>query len=706
MAILDKIRKKTTILILIIGLALFAFVISGIFSANTFSGAKVGSAVAEVNGNDISIDEFREKVDIATRNYGPNATSMQVVNNVYEQEVRNAILEQQFDELGISVEQDQIVDFLRTNPSYSQLPQFLDENGLFDENKFIEFIANLKENNPAGYQDWLQTEKSIIHAAKEQIYYNLIKSGVGATLKEGELDYKLANDKIDIKYVRVPFTSIADSTIAVSKSEIEAYVKAHKDDFKQEDSRDIQFVYFEEKASLKDENDVKEKITALLNDSQVFSAAKDTTETIKGFSNTTDMTAFLDLNSDVKFDTIYKAKSSLPTKFADTLVTLSIGETFGPYRDGNAFKVSKMTGRKSGGNVKASHILISYEGAQSAGADVKRTKEEAAKEAKEILAEAKKANAVFADLAKENSDGPSGPRGGDLGFFQEGAMVSAFNDFAFGNKVGTIGLVETDFGFHIVKIEDKQDIYQIANLVREIEPSEETIDLLFQDATKFEMESIDGKTTFADVAKTSNYVVRPVNKIKAMDENLPGLGSERSIVQWAFNSDSENGDIKRFDLANGYAVVQLTAKYAKGLMSSEDASATVLPKLRKEKKAAQIMSNNKGKSIEAFAKDNNVSEATATALTVKSPTIPGAGREPGVVGTAYVLGEGKTSGLIEGESGIYMVTVIKKTEATKLENYSTFSNNLKSSKVNSVNTAVYQALKNASEIEDNRGMFY
>tara|TARA_R110000868_G_scaffold125037_6_gene330432 strand:+ start:880 stop:3000 length:2121 start_codon:yes stop_codon:yes gene_type:complete len=706
MAILDKIRKKTTILILIIGLALFAFVISGIFSANTFSGAKVGSAVAEVNGNDISIDEFREKVDIATRNYGPNATSMQVVNNVYEQEVRNAILEQQFDELGISVEQDQIVDFLRTNPSYSQLPQFLDENGLFDENKFIEFIANLKENNPAGYQDWLQTEKSIIHAAKEQIYYNLIKSGVGATLKEGELDYKLANDKIDIKYVRVPFTSIADSTIAVSKSEIEAYVKAHKDDFKQEDSRDIQFVYFEEKASLKDENDVKEKITALLNDSQVFSAAKDTTETIKGFRNTTDMTAFLDLNSDVKFDTIYKAKSSLPAKFTDTLVTLSIGEIFGPYRDGNAFKVSKMTGKKSGGNVKSSHILIAYVGATRAGAEVTRTKEEAEKEAKRVFAEVKKNKEDFAKFAQDNSDGPSASKGGDIGFFQEGQLATEYNDFIFKNKVGAIDLVETDFGFHIIKIEDKQDIFQIANLVREIEPSDETIDLLFQDATKFEMESIDGKTTFADVAKTSNYVVRPVNKIKAMDENLPGLGSERSIVQWAFNSDSENGDIKRFDLANGYAVVQLTAKYAKGLMSSEDASATVLPKLRKEKKAAQIMSNNKDKSIEAFAKDNNVSEATATALTVKSPTIPGAGREPGVVGTAYVLGEGKTSGLIEGESGIYMVTVIKKTEATKLENYSTFSNNLKSSKVNSVNTAVYQALKNASEIEDNRGMFY
>tara|TARA_R110000868_G_scaffold80081_3_gene227650 strand:- start:8709 stop:10829 length:2121 start_codon:yes stop_codon:yes gene_type:complete len=706
MAILDKIRKKTTILILIIGLALFAFVISGIFSANTFSGAKVGSAVAEVNGEDISIDGFREKVDIATRNYGPNATSMQVVNNVWDQEVKNAILEQEFDKLGITVEQDQIVDFLRTNPTYSQLPQFLNENGVFDENKFIEFIANLKENNPVGYQDWLQTEKAIILAAKEQIYYNLIRSGVGTTLKEGELDYKLGNDKIDITYVRVPYTSIADSTVAVSKGEIESYINAHKEDFKQEDSRDIQYVYFEEKASLKDENEVKEKITALLNDKQEFIQAKDTTETIRGFKNTTDMVAFLDINSDVKFDTIYKPKSALPTQFADTLTALSIGEIFGPYRDGNTFKVSKLTGKKSGGNVKSSHILIAYVGATRAGADVTRTKEEAEKKAKEVFAEVKKNKDDFAKFAQENSDGPSAPKGGDIGYFPEGQLASEYNDFIFKNPIGSIDLVETDFGFHIIKVDDKQDIYQVANLVREIEPSEETIDLLFQDATKFEMESIDGKTSFPDIAKNKNYVVRPVNKINPMDENLPGLGAQRSVVQWAFKSDSEIGDIKRFDLNDGYAIVQLTAKYKKGLMSAEDASATVLPILRKKKKAEQIINANKGKSIDAFAKDNNVSASTASALTVKSPTIPGAGRETAVVGTAYVLGEGKTSGLIEGETGIFMITVTKKTDATKLENYSTFANSLKASKANRVNTDVYSALKEGSEIEDNRSMFY
>jgi peptidyl-prolyl cis-trans isomerase D len=706
MAILDKIRRKTTILILIIGLALFAFVISGIFSTNAFSGAKVGSSVAEVNGDEISIDGFREQVEIASKSYGANASSMQVVNNVYEQNVRNAILDQQFEKLGIVVEQDQIVNFLRTNPTYSQLPQFLNENGVFDENKFISFIADLKLNNPAGYQQWLQEEQSIIRAAKEQIYFNLIRAGVGTTLKEGELDYKLANDKFDISYVRVPYASILDSTVAVSKSEIESYVKAHAEDFKQEDSRDIQFVYFEEKASLSDEKEVEEKITALLGDTQMFNEAKDTTETVRGFRNTLDNIAFLDVNSDTKFDTIYKPKSSLSPKVADTLVKMNIGQIYGPYRDGNTFKVSKLTGKRAGGNVKASHILIAFAGATSAGEEVTRTKEEAESKAKEVLAEAKKSGAVFADLAKENSDGPSGPRGGDLGFFQEGAMVKPFNDFVFNNGTGAIGLVETDFGFHIVKVEEKQDLYQVANLVREVEPSEETIDLLFQDATKFEMSTVENSAKFEEVAKQDNYVVRPVNKLNPMDENLPGLGSQRAIVQWAFNSDSEIGDVKRFDLNDGYAVVRLTAKYAKGLMTSEDASPVVLPILRKQKKAAMIIEKNKGKSFDAFAKDNNVSAATASAISVKTPTIAGAGREPAVAGTVYVLAEGKTSGLIEGESGVYMVTVTKKTPATKLENYSTFANTLKASNSTRVNTSVYQALKAASEIEDNRSMFY
>ncbi len=706
MAILENIRKRTTILILIIGMALFAFVISGVFTSNNFSGGKMGSEVAEINGESISIDEFRREVETASRRYGPNFSSTQLVNTVYDQEVRKAILNQQFEDLGIDVESDQIIEFVKTS-GYAQIPDFQDENGFFNEEIFKSAIADWRANDPLRYDAWLQDEKSIIQAAKEQMYFNLIKGGVGATLAEGEFDYQLANNKVDIQYVRVPYTSIPDSTIQVSKDEIQSYVSKHQDQFQQEKARDIRFVYFDEKASAEDEAAVKEAIMALLNDTMEYAEERDTTDTIPGFKNTTDMAAFLDRNSDTKFDTIYKAKNDLPAVASDTLMSLSVGEIYGPYKDGDFYRVSKIMDKKTNGTVKASHILITWEGAERANPSITRTKEEAEVRAKELLAEAKQEGTIFTTLARENSDGPSAPRGGDLGYFQEGVMADEFNDFCFNNPVGTIDLVETQFGYHIIKIDDKQDVVQVATLSREIEPSEETINTLFTDATKFEMSTLDAEPeNFGDIARESSYTVRPVNKIKEMEENLPGLGSQRSIVQWAFNDETSVGDIRRFNVNNGYAIVQLTKKYKKGLMTPEDASATALPEIRKERKAEQIIAANQGKDMNAFASDNNVSLSNATALTVKAPTIPGAGREPLVVGKAFGLDQDQTSGFIKGVTGVFMVKVTNKEDAPSMENFSTYANNLRTSAANRVNGAVYNALKEKAEIEDKRATFY
>jgi peptidyl-prolyl cis-trans isomerase D len=705
MAVLENIRKRTTVLILIIGLALFAFVISGVFTSSNFGGEKVGSSVAEINGEDISIDEFRQEVEVASNRVGPTASSMQVVNQVWENKVRQTILGEQFEDLGIGIEQDQIVDFLRTT-GYAQNPQFQNQNGQFDPNIFKQTVADWKVNNPAQYSAWLQTENEIVQLAKEQTYFNMVKAGVGATLKEGELDYKLANEKMDIKYVRVPYTSIPDSTINVTKSEIADYVSKHNEEYKQDPARDLQYVYFQEKPSEADQNAIKEEITKLLDDTVEYNSQTDRNDTIKGFRNTKDVTAFLDRYSDTKFDTIYKAKKNLPSSVADTLMSLNIGQIYGPYKDGNSYKISKMIARKPNGSVKASHILLAYTGATRANPAVTRTKEEAEAKAKELLREAKKSGVVFAELARDNSDGPSAPNGGDLGYFQKGVMVPKFNDFAFNNNEGSIGLVETDFGFHVIKIDDKEDVVQIATISREIVASEETINTLFTNATKFEMETTDDESAFSALAKKEEYVVRPVNKIKALDENLPGLSNQRNIVQWAFNADTEVGDIKRFNINNGYAVVQLTGSYAKGVMSAEDASVLVLPIIRKERKAAKIIADNKGKDMSAIASDNGVSISNASALTVKSPTIPGAGSEPVVVGTAYGMAAGSTSGLIQGNTGVFKIEIIKKTEAPKLDNYSVYANALKTGAASRVNTAVYNALKDGSEIKDKRATFY
>lgn len=705
MAVLENIRKRTTVLILIIGLALFAFVISGVFTSSNFGGEKVGSSVAEINGEDISIDEFRQEVETAARRVGPTTSSMQVVNQVWENKIRKTILGEQFEDLGIGIEQDQIVDFLRTT-GYAQNPEFQNQNGQFDPNIFKQTVADWKVNNPAQYEAWLQTENEIIQLAKEQTYFNMIKAGVGATLKEGELDYKLANEKMDIKYVRVPYSSIADSTITVSKNEISSYVNDHKEDYKQDPARDLQYVYFDEKPSQADDLAIKDAITKLLDDAIEYNSQTDRNDTIRGFKNTKDIASFLDRNSDTKFDTIFKSKKNLPSSVADTLLSLGVGQIYGPYKDGGSYKISKMMARKANGSVKASHILLAYTGATRANPEVTRTKEEAEAKAKELLREAKKSGVVFSELARDNSDGPSAPTGGDLGYFQDGVMVPKFNDFAFNNNVDAIGLVETDFGFHVIKIDDKEDIVQIATMSREIVASEETINTIFTNATKFEMETIDDESIFSDLAKKSEYIVRPVNKIKALDENLPGLSNQRNIVQWAFNGDTKVGDVKRFSINNGYAVVQLTGSYAAGVMSAEDASVLVLPLIRKERKAAKIIAANKSKDMAAIASDNSVAVSNASALTVKSPTIPGAGSEPIVVGTAYGMAQGATSGLIEGNTGVFKIEIVKKTEAPKLDNYSVYANSLKTGAAGRVNTSVYNALKDAAKIEDNRATFY
>lgn len=706
MAVLENIRKRTTVLILIIGLALFAFVISGVFTSSEFgAGGKVGSSVAEINGNELSIDDFRQKVEVASRRVGPTASSLQVMNQVWDQEVRNSILGNQFEDLGIGIEQDQIVDFLET-AGYGQNPQFQDANGVFDANLFRQTVMDWKVNNPPQYEAWLQTEEQIVQMAKEQTYFNLVKAGLGATLKEGELDYKLATEKMDIKYVRVPYSSIADSTITISKAEIAAYVEKHKDDYKQEKSRDIQFVYFEEKPSEADDLAVKTSITELLDDTIEYNAQTDRNDTIKGFRNTTDMAAFLSRYSDVQFDTVYKAKKELPSSVADTLMSLQVGEFYGPYKDGGSYRITKMMDRKPNGSVKSSHILITYEGATRANPDIKRTKEEAEKKANELFSKVKNNLADFTAFARDNSDGPSAPQGGDLGYFQEGRLATEFNDFIFSNPIGKVGLVETDFGFHIIKVDDKEDIVQLATLSREVIASEETTNALFTSATKFEMETIANQNEFSKIASDNEYFVRPVNSIKELDENLPGLGLQRNVVQWAFNEDTRVGDIKRFNINNGYAVAQLSGKYKEGSMAPEDASMTVLPILRKQRKAEQIMAASKGKSMDTFAKDNNVSVSNASALTVKSPTIPGAGSEPIVVGTAYGMSAGQTSGLLEGNTGVFMIEVTKRTEAPKLDNYSTYANTLKTNAANRATTAVYNALKEGAEIEDKRAVFY
>ena len=710
MAVLGKIRERSIVLILVIGMALFAFVISGVF---TDPGMTSQKPIGNVNGEDISIEEFRNQVDFLERNY--NLSGMVPVNNVWDQTVRTEILNSQYKLSGIDSGKDHIEFILSQNPSFSSDPRFLNDAGLFEIEKFIDLIIEMKTTNTQSYEQWKNQEKIFQNQSNEQIYFNLIKSGINFTQKDGENEYLLQNNNVDIEYIQIPFSSISDSLITYKKSEIKKYIESNENDFKVEASRNIEYVMFEEKPSLDDENTLKKKLQSYLVEKNEYNNVSKLEETIPSLLTAKNISEFVNSNSEIKFDSIYLPKGSLASNHANLLFNLDDNKTYGPYLDGEYFKISRMLDKKKNGSVRASHILVSYKGSQNANAQVLRSKVDAKKEASRILRLAKRKPDTFTELAFEFSDGPSKSSGGDLGFFQEGVMTKPFNDFVFSKRVGSIGVVETDFGYHVIKVVAKEDVVLLASISQKNIPSDDTSDRVFNLATKFEI-NLSKTLNLNALAVENDYVVKPINGIKVLDDILPGLSSQRRVVQWLFSNEIKLNDYKRFDLSNGgYVIAQVTDITNDGLSSVANASLRALPKVLNSKKANLIIKQNDNKlSLEDLAKNNNLEIKKALALNQKNATISGSGREPLLVGHAFGLDVNQVSDFIIGENGVYKIKVLKKNTVSDNENYKSnklnfiisYQNQLLNSSRPNLNNSVYQAIKEKADIEDNRSLYY
>jgi peptidyl-prolyl cis-trans isomerase D len=620
--------------------------------------------------------------------------------------VRRALMEEQFEELGIRVEEAQVKEMLKRDMGNN--PNFTNEAGMFDENRLREYVATLKSTSPQAYQQWIDYETGIAESAREQIYLNLVRAGVGATLLEGEQAYRFANDNVDFEFVQIPYTSVDDTEVEVSKDEIRDYVKANPGKFTSEASRDIQYIYFEEQASPEDDEEVRTELESLLENRVEFNAVTNANDTVAGFATTDDLEAFVNERSDQKYSNTFIFRDQLPSEHADALFNLGEGETYGPYKYNGAWNISRVVERTQiPDSAKASHILVAWQGSP-VGGEVARSKQQAKELADSITNVVRNDRTKFAELASEYSaDASNKEDAGNLGWAGPGTFVPAFNDFIFRNDAGQIGVVETQFGYHVIHIQEqteKEQAVKIATVARAIQPSEKSLNDLFTDVTRFELATRDKE--FSDLAKERDMQIRPVKDIQQLEENIPGIGPQRRIVQWAFEDGVKVGDVKRFEVSTGYVLAQVTARNEKGLKSAEAASSTVIPILQKQKKAEIIKKRISGTSLEQIAKDQNVEVNTANAVNRNSPTLPGVGTEPKVVGAAFALEQGGVSKPIAGEKGVFVVKTLQKTSAAPLESYRSYAAREAAAKRTTVNTEVYSALKENADIEDNRARFY
>ena len=347
MAILGQIRKRSIFLIIVIGMALFAFVISGVFTSN--GGFSSNKPIGEINGEEIDFEIFNMMVEQAQTVYGLN--TINAVNFAWNQGVKNQSLVQELDKLGIDAGKNQLEQIISSDESIVLNPLFQNEIGLFDFNKFSNYIGQLKTSNPTVYNSWRLQEENIISLAKQKIYFDLIKSSVIYTNVESNIQYHLENDKVNIEYLRIPYELVPDSLIKIKDSEINSYVRNKKDVYEIGASKKVEFVYVPDRASDIDINNIRTNLEQLKDGFNQLNQITNSTEYVEGFSSVKDYSEFIDIYSEVAWDSIYKTKQELSSDFSDILYGLNVGQVFGPYQDGNFYKITRMIDKKRDGNL-------------------------------------------------------------------------------------------------------------------------------------------------------------------------------------------------------------------------------------------------------------------------------------------------------------------------------------------------------------------
>ncbi len=699
MAILSQIRSKSYLLIILVGLAMFMFVASP-DDIMSFFNSKKQNSIGSVDGEHITREEFTEKVKSFTAANGGTNDS-QASRQVWENIIGEKIFDKQLKKAGIVIGEKEIWNAIISDPQLQSNPQFQNEAGLFDEESVKTFIAEMKEDDSeegkARWNNWLLSEKQIKQNLERNTYINAVSAGLGIPLEQAKREYITANTRVNGSFVFLPFSSIPDSTIQVTDAEIEAYVKAHKSQFKTTARRSIQYVVMDVDPSVEDKKDVYNSITRLIQDFQEPSADDvKVMDTIKGFANTTDAASFVKAYSDIPGDNNFIFKGAQP-QVTDSLFNLGVGVLVGPYEEGGYYKATKVVEQKQVPSARASHILYAYTGSR-ATPKTARTKDEAKALAEQELAKIK-GGADFATEAQLNSDDSSAQMGGDLNWFKEGMMVPQFNDWVFGNGTGEVGMVETEFGYHIIKKTDSKSELgiKVATLAKVIEPSEVTVRKAFEVAEGFNSKVSKDSKEFEKIAKDSKMEVRKAEKLSRMDENIAGLpGVNSQIVYWAFENQTEVGDIKRFDLDKSYVIAQVTMKQKEGLMSATMASDRVKPILLNQKKTVLLTKKLEKGTLASIAQTEKVMVQQLTDVSYIEPAAPLMG-DKSAIGAMLSMKENTIVRDVVGRNGVYAIQLGKRTVPVQINSYEPTRLQLEKAMRKDGNT-IYGALREASNI--------
>ena len=703
MSTLQSIRNRAGLLVaIIIGLALVAFILGDMLRSGSSLMRPGQMEVAEIDGESVQYPDFQRRIEEVAEIYKMNtgnaqpddATWNQIREQTWQTVVREIVMDPVYDELGIGVTSDELFDMVQGNNLHPIIQQlFRNPNtGQVDKSQVLQFLKSL-ENAPAQNRAyWLYIEDQIKNERIQAKYNTLLRQGLNATSLEAKNSIDANNRKANIQFINLPFNSIPDSAITVSEKELKAYYNDHQEEYEQNASRMIEYVAFDVIAS----------------DADDANTLKWVEETKEEFAGIQENEQYVNVNSDQRFENVYQKQSELNGELAEFAFSNEVGAVYGPFKEDNAYKLVKIDDFKDlPDSVKARHILIKPETVGTY---------EAAVALVDSLQNLIENGADFASLAKDYSeDAGSARNGGDLGWFKKNQMVKPFEEAAFNGEVRKLYTATTQFGIHLIQPTRKGRTtkhVRLATLSRNIEPSTQTYQNVYAQASKFVSENQDYESFKNSIAEQ-----KLTKKIASVTENqreISGIEYSRTMIRSAYKADKEdilenNDGSPIFELGESFIVAALASVTEDGTASFESVKPRIELAVKKQKKAeallAKMQEKAEGNDMDAIASALETEVKDANNLGFNSFSIPGVGSEPAVIGTLSSLEKDQVSAPVRGNNGVFIVKVISIQEGTN-EDLEAEQQRLAQSLGYRANYQAYEAQRNSVEIEDKRAKFY
>ncbi|HIG33198.1 MAG TPA: hypothetical protein EYQ09_07190 [Flavobacteriales bacterium] len=699
MATLGQIRNHTKLLLVVIGVGMLAF-IGGDFMSSLGSGGSGGIYVGEVLGEDVLRQDYEVKVEEGINNWkSQNQQSIltqtvtgQIRSQVWDQYVRELVMNNEYTKLGIDVSADEcweIQQGINVHPEISKIPTFQDQaTGQFDRTKLIGYLKQIDQDQTGEARTrWLGFEKYLIGLIKTSKYNSLVAKAMHVTNEEAKIYFNEKSQNITFNYVAIPLTSVADSTVEPTESEIETYYINHKSNYEQNASKDVDFVAFSVIPSTEDDAITKSSIEDLKADFAIYE----------------DYDLMARRNSDnttARFT--FATKKELQDPNWAELFTAEEGAVIGPYQASQGvYRIAKLAiAQNRPDSVEARHILIKP--TESMNLDSVQTRIDAIKAQVE-------AGADFGVLAEKNSeDKGSAIKGGDLGWFSEGAMVDEFNEACFTSKRGGLSVVTSQFGVHLIEVTKTSKAVRkvkVAFIDRNVEPSTETFNTYYSQAAQFAGKILNEGIAFDSLVVEQNLVKRSDSKVTADKQSIVGLPNSREMVRWM--NTSEQGKVSEvFQFENSYVVAYLKKTYAEGDTPLEDIKEQISALVLKEKKVAYISANIKVTDLATIATNYGQVVISAQSANLSNLSLQGIGYEPELVGSIFAINVGAISNPIEGKNAVYVIEVTAKDDEKTSGDFTQQKQEIQKGTAAYSNGAAYKALNTEADVKDNRSDFY